>query len=149
MNELKQFLKGDVHSIDPSIVETLKKYKSIKIDSIVYDTKQVIQRIEEGGCPHCKAYKAELESLKYQLEQLNAPEVPPIKVLLRKYIDENYVRIKERVYSRRELFNEVNAYLREFSLQILENTDPVWRYVIETIVGDSNKNYRKLKLKKR
>ena len=149
MNELKQFLKGDVHSIDPSIVETLKKYKSIKIDSIVYDTKQVIQRIEEAGCPHCKAYKAELESLKYQLEQLNAPEVPPIKVLLRKYIDENYVRIKERVYSRRELFNEVNAYLREFSLQILENTDPVWRYVIETIVGDSNKNYRKLKLKKR
>ena len=87
--------------------------------------------------------------MRYQLKQLNAPEVPPIKVLLRKYIDENYVRIKERVYSRRELFNEVNAYLREFSLQILENTDPVWRYVIETIVGDSNKNYRKLKLKKR
>ena len=148
MNELKQFLKGDVHSIDPSIVETLKKYKSIKIDSIVYDTKEIIDKIQQQGCPHCKAYKAELESLRYQLKQFNAPKIAPIKVLLRKYIDENYVRIKERVYSRRELFNEVNAYLREFSLQILENTDQVWKYVIETIVGDSNKNYRKLKLRR-
>ena len=148
MNELKQFLKGEVHSIDPSIVVTLKKYKTIQVGSVVYDTKEIIDKIQQQGCSHCKAYKAELESLRYQLKQLNAPEVPPIKVLLRKYIDENYVKIKERVYSRRELFNEMNAYLREFSLQILENTDQVWKYVIETIVGDSNKNYRKLKLRR-
>jgi hypothetical protein len=149
MNALKRFLKGEVLSIDPSIVETLKKYKSIKIDSIVYDTKEVIQRIEEAGCSHCKAYKAELESLRYQLKQLNAPKIAPIEVLLEKFIDENYVKIKEREYSRKQLFTEVNAHLRGFGLQILENTDPVWRYVIETIVGDTNRNYRKLKLKKR
>ena len=149
MNALKQFLKGEVHYIDPSIVETLEKYKSIKIDSIVYDTKEIIDKIQHQGCPHCRAYQTELQSLKYQLEQLNAPEVAPIKVLLRKYIDENYVKIKERVYSRKQLFTEVNAHLRGFGLQILENTDPVWRYVIETIIGDTNRNYRKLKLKKR
>ena len=149
MNELKQFLKGEVHSIDPSIIKNLKKYKTIKIDSIVYDTKEVIQQIEEQGCLHCKAYKAELESLRYQLKQFNAPKIAPIEVLLEKFIDENYVKIKEREYSRKQLFNEVNAYLRQFHLQIVENTDPVWRYVIEIIVGDSNKNYRKLKLKKR
>ena len=148
MNELKQFLKGEVHSIDPSIAETLKKYKTIKVGSVVYDTKEVIQQIEEQGCSHCKAYKAELESLRYQLKQLNAPEVPPIKLLLHKFIGEKYVKIKERVYSRKQLFTEVNAHLRGFGLQIVENIDPVWKYVIETIVGDSNKNYRKLKIRK-
>ena len=148
MKELKQFLKGEIHYIDPSIVETLEKYTSIKVGSVVYNTKEVIQQIEEQGCPHCKAYKAEIQSLKHQLEQFNAPEVPPIKVLLRKYIDENYVKIKGREYSRKQLFNEVNAYLREFHLQIVENTDQVWKYVIETIVGDSNRNYRKLKIRR-
>ena len=148
MNELKQYLKGEIHYIDPSIVETLEKYTSIKVGSVVYDTKQVIQRIEEQ-CPHCKAYKAELESLRYQLKQLNAPEVPPIKLLLHKFIGENYVKIKEREYSRKKLFNEVNAYLREFGLQIVENTDPEWGYLIHTIIGDSNRNYRKLKIRKK
>ena len=147
MEKLKQFVRGEIKYIDPGIVEDLKKYNSIKVDSKLYNMKDVIQRIEEQ-CPHCKAYKVEVESLRYQLKQLNAPRVPPIKVLLRKYIDNNYVKIKERVYSRKQLFNEVNAYLREFSLQILENTDQVWKYVIETIVGDSNKNYRKLKIRK-
>ena len=86
--------------------------------------------------------------MRYQLKQLNAPEVPAIKVLLQRFIGKNYVKIKGREYSRKQLFNEVNAYLREFSLQILENTDLVWKYVIETIVGDSNKNYRKLKIRR-
>ena len=149
MNQLKQFLKGGIHYIDPSIVENLKKYKSIKIDSIVYDIKEVIQRIEQQGCPHCKAYKVEVESLKYQLKQFNAPKIAPIEVLLRKYIGENYVKIKEREYSRKKLFNEVNAYLREFGLQIVENTDPEWGYLIHTIIGDSNRNYRKLKIRKK
>ena len=149
MNALKRFLKGEVHSIDPSIVVTLKKYKTIKVGSVVYDTKEIIDKIQQEGCPHCKASKAEVESLRYQLKQLNAPRVPPIKLLLHEFIGENYVKIKERVYSRRQLFNEVNAHLRGFGLQILENTDPVWRYVIEIIVGDTNRNYRRLKLKKR
>ena len=105
MNELKRFLKGEIHYIDPSIVETLKKYESIKVGSVVYPTNEIINKIEEQQCPHCKAYKAEIQSLKYQLKLLNVPEVPPIKVLLRKFIDEHYVRIKEREYSRRELFN--------------------------------------------
>ena len=148
MNELKQYLKGEIHYIDPSIIMNLKKYKTIKIDSIVYDTKEIIDKIEQQGCPHCRVYQTELQSLKYQLKQLNAPEVPPIKVLLRKYIDNNYVKIKERLYSRRKLFTEVNVHLRGFGLQIVENTDLVWKYVIETIVGDSNKNYRKLKIRR-
>ena len=148
MKELKQFLKGEIHYIDPSIVETLEKYTSIKVGSVVYNTKEVIQQIEEQGCPHCKAYKAEIQSLKHQLEQFNAPEVPAIKVLLHKFIGEKYVKVKERIYSRRKLFTEVNVHLRGFGLQIVENTDLVWKYVIETIVGDSNKNYRKLKIRR-
>ena len=76
MNALKQYLKGEVHSIDPSIVATLKKYKTIKVGSVVYDTKEIIDKIQQQGCSHCKAYKAELESLRYQLKQLNAPAAP-------------------------------------------------------------------------
>ena len=149
MNELKRFLKGEIHYIDPAIVETLKKYKSVKIGSVVYNTKEIINKIEGQQCPHCKAYKAEIQSLKYQLKLLNVPEVPPIKVLLRKFIDEHYVRIKEREYSRRELFNDINVYLGEFNLQIVENTDKIWKYLIEKIIGDTNRNYRKLKIRKK
>ena len=149
MNQLKRYLKGEIHYMDPCIVETLKKYKSIKIDSTVYDTKEMIKRIEQQACPHCKGYKAEIQSLKYQLKKFNAPEVPPIKLLLEKFIDENYVKIKERAYSRRGLFNDVNSYLREFSLRVVENTDKIWKYLIEKIIGDTNRNYRKLKIRKK
>ena len=149
MNQFKRFLKGEIHYIDPAIVETLKKYKSVKIGSVVYDTKEVIQKIEGQQCPHCKAYKAEIQSLKYQLKLLNARELPPIKVLLRKFIDENYMRIKEREYSRRQLFDEMNTYLAGFKYHIVETTDTMWRYVIETVIGDSNRNYRKLKIRKK
>ena len=149
MNELKKFLKGEIQYIEPTVVETLKKYKSIKIDSIVYDTKEIIKRIEQQGCPHCKAYKAKIQSLKYQLKLLNAPEVPPIKVLLEKFIDEHYESTKGREYSRRQLFTETNTYLRGFGLQIVEKTDPVWGYLIHTVIGDTNRNYRQLKIRKK
>ena len=149
MNKLKQFLKGEIHYIDPAIVETLKKYKSVKIGSVVYNTKEIINKIEGQQCPHCIVYKREVQSLKYQLKLLNATELPPVKVLLRKFIDENYVKIKEREYSRRELFNDINVYLGEFNLQIVENTDKIWKYLMEKIVGDTNRNYRKLKIRKR
>ena len=94
MDKLKQFVRGEINYITPTIVEELKKYDSIQVDSIVYDTKQIIEKIEQQGCPHCRVYQTELQSLKYQLEQLNAPEVPPIKLLLHEFIGENYVKIK-------------------------------------------------------
>ena len=52
MNQLKRYLKGEIHYMDPCIVETLKKYKSIKIDSTVYDTKEMIKRIEPKMSQH-------------------------------------------------------------------------------------------------
>ena len=149
MNQLKRYLKGEIHYIDPAILGTLEQYESIKVDSIVYDTKEVIQKIEEQQCPNCKAYKAKIQSLKYQLKLLNAPEVPPIKVLLEKFIDEHYESTKGREYSRRQLFTETNTYLRGFGLQIVENTDKIWKYLIEKIIGDTNRNYRKLKIRKK
>ena len=85
MNQLKQFLKGNAEYIDPTIVETLKKYESIKVGSVVYPTNEIINKIEEQQCPHCKAYKAEIQSLKYQLKLLNAPEVPPIGAIRKVY----------------------------------------------------------------
>ena len=149
MNELKRYLTGEIQYIEPTVVETLKKYKSIKVGSTVYDTKEVIQRIEQQGCPHCKAYQTEIQSLKYQLDKFNAPDVPLMKLLLEKFIDENFVNIKEREYSRKKLFAEVNCYLRGFNLQIVETTDTMWRYVIQVLIGDKNRNYRKLKIRKK
>ena len=132
MDKLKEFIRGEINYIDPGIIQDLKKYDSIQVDSIVYDTKEIIDKIQRQRCPHCKASKAEVESLRYQLKQFNAPKIAPIEVLLEKFIDENYVKIKEREYSRKQLFNEVNAYLRQFHLQIVERTDPEWGYLIHT-----------------
>ena len=149
MNQLKRLLKGEIQYIEPTIVETLKQYESVKIGSVVYLTNEIINKIEQQVCPHCIVYKREIQSLKYQLDKFNAPDVPPMKLLLEKYIHENFVKIKEREYSRKQLFTEVNCYLRELNLQIVENTDTMWRYLIETIIGDSNRNYRKLKIRRK
>ena len=79
-----------------------------------------------------------------------APEVPPMNLLLQKFFDERFERIKGREFSRKELFKEVNLYLKPFHLEILYNTDAGWRYLIQEVIKDTNKsNYRKLKIRRK
>ena len=98
MNQLKLFLQGDISWVDPSVIEKLQQYDTIKVDSTIYPTTDIIQRIQQQGCSHCM---------------------------------------------------EVNTYLREFQLQILYTTDSEYKYLIDDIIGDTSKNYRKLKIRRK
>ena len=149
MNQLKRFLKNEIQSVDPSIITKLQPYETIQMDSTMYQTADIIKRIQQQGCPNCISLNREITALRFQLKKVSAPEVPPIKILLQKFFDEGFQRIREREYSRKQLFKEVNIYLKQFDLQIMYNTDAAWRYLIEDIIQDTNKNYRKLKIKRR
>ena len=81
------------------------------------------------------------------MKKLPAPEVPPMNLLLQKFFDERFERIKGREFSRKELFKEVNIYLKQFNLQIIYNTDAGWRYLIEDVIKDTSNNFRKLKIR--
>ena len=149
MNQLKRFLKNEIQSVDPSIIETLQQYDTIQVDSTMYQTADVIKRIQQG-CPNCMALKREVTALKFQLSKLSAPEVPPMNLLLEKFFQEGFERIREREYSRKQLFKEVNIYLKQFNLQIMYNTDAGWRYLIQEVIKDTNKsNYRKLNIRRK
>ena len=149
MNQLKRFLQGDIDWVDPSIITKLQKYDTIQVDSTMYQTADIIEKIKKQGCPHCLQLRTEVTALKFQLKKVSAPDLPPIKILLQKFFDERFERTKGREFSRKELFKEVNIYLKQFDLQIMYNTDAAWRYLIEDIIQDTNKNYRKLKIKRR
>ena len=148
MDQLKSFLRGDIDWVDPSIIKQLEFYETIQMDSTMYQTADIIKRIQQQGCPNCMALKREVTALKFQLKKLSAPEVPPMNLLLEKFFDERFQRIREREYSRKELFKEVNIYLKPFNL-ILYNIDAGWRYLIDDIIKDTSKNYRKLKIRRR
>ena len=117
MNQLKRYLKGEIHYIDPAILGTLEQYESIKVDSIVYDTKEVIQKIEEQQCPNCKAYKAKIQSLKYQLKLLNAPEVLPIKLMSTMKVQRDESTLVDS-YSPRQIRTYGGSVYRSLRIQI-------------------------------
>jgi hypothetical protein len=148
MNQLKRFLQGDIDWVDPSIITKLQQYDTIQMGNIMYQTADIIQKIKEGGCPTCLQLRTEVISLKFQLSKLSAPEVPPINLLLQKFFNEQFERTKGREFSRKELFKEVNIYLKQFNL-ILYNIDAGWRYLIDDIIKDTSKNYRKLKIRRK
>ena len=64
------------------------------------------------------------------------------------FILENYKNTKARQYSRTQLFKDVNMYLQKYNLRIMYNTDKMWTFLIECVIGDVNRNYRKLKIRK-
>ena len=149
MNQLKSFLRGDIDWVDPSIITKLRHYETIQMDSTMYQTADIIKRILQQGCPNCISLNREITALRFQLKKVSAPEVPPMNLLLQKFFNEQFERTKGREYSRKELFKEVNIYLKQFNLQIMYNTDAAWRYLIEDIIQDTNNNYKKLKIKRR
>ena len=147
MNLLKRYLKNEVQYVDPSIITKLQQYDTIQVDSKMYSTSNIIKRIKEQGCPHCISLKREVTAIKFQLKKLSAKKVPPMNLLLEKFFDERFERTKGREFSRKELFKEVNIYLKRFHLQIMYTTDAGWRYLIEEVIKDTSKNYRKLKIR--
>ena len=138
MNQLKRFLKNEIQSVDPSIIETLQQYDTIQVDSTMYQTADVIKRIKEQGCPHCMTLKREVTALRYQLKKVSAKEGPPMNLLLEKFFQKVFQRIREREYSRKELFKEVNIYLKQFNLQIMYNTGGYFDQTVRLIMSTKN-----------
>ena len=126
MDQLKSFLRGDIDWVDPSIIKQLEFYETIQMDSTMYQTADIIKRIQQQGCPNCISLNREITALRFQLKKVSAPEVPPMNLLLEKFFDERFERTKGREFSRKELFKEVNLYLKPFHLEILYNTDAGW-----------------------
>ena len=147
MNQLKLFLQGKIAYIDPSIIDSLGSYDSIKVGDKIFKTADIIHKIHSQGCPTCLPLRRELTAVKYQLKLMSAPKVPSIEVLLTKFFEERFERIPARRYSRKQLFIEVNLYLKSFGLQIIYQTDSAWVFLITDIIKDTSKNYRKLKIK--
>ena len=85
------------------------------MDSTMYQTADVIKRIQQQGCPNCISLNREITALRFQLKKVSAPEVPPMNLLLQKFFNEHFERTKGREYSRKELFKEVNIYLKQFN----------------------------------
>ena len=81
MNQLKSFLQGDIDWVDPSIIAKLQQYETIQVDSTMYQTADIIQKIKEQGCPNCISLTTEVTALKFQLKKLSAKEVPPMNLL--------------------------------------------------------------------
>ena len=71
MDQLKSFLRGDIDWVDPSIIKQLEFYETIQMDSTMYQTADIIKRIQQQGCPHCISLNREVISLKFQLSKLS------------------------------------------------------------------------------
>ena len=138
MNQLKSFLRGDIDWVDPSIITKLRHYETIQMDSTMYQTADIIKRILQQGCPNCISLNREITALRFQLKKVSAPEVPPMNLLLQKFFNEQFERTKGREYSRKELFKEVNIYLKQFNLQIMYNTGGYFDQTVRLIMSTKN-----------
>ena len=94
MDQLKSFLRGDIDWVDPSIIKQLEFYETIQMDSTMYQTADIIKRIQQQGCPNCISLNREITALRFQLKKVSAPEVPPMNLLLQKFFNEQFERTK-------------------------------------------------------
>ena len=101
---------------------------------------------ESGDCPVCRQKDIMIAGLKAQLDEKPAE---PLRAIIKQFIDTNYTVAFERVYSRRVLCKEIDAFLLKNYNQRINRDSPLWKYVIDEIVCDRSKTYQRLKLQKR
>ena len=104
----------------------------------MYPTSDIIKRVQQRKCPHCVSLKTEVTALRYQLKRVSAKEIPPIKILLQIFFNEQFERTKGREFSRKQLFKEVNTYLKQFNLQIMYNTGGYFDQTVRLIMSTKN-----------
>ena len=74
--------------------------------------------------------------------------IEPDKIIssIESFIKEHYIPVTRRLYSRKKLREEIDAYLIKSFKQT--STDLQWAYVVQSILKDPNCYYRKLKIQK-
>ena len=105
----------------------------------LYFKKEEIESYLETKCSKCREYQQRLQLLENQLG-----DIPNLDLLIRDYINQNFIKILKRNYPRRQLRIELDAYLEDYNVCV---TDKAWNNLIVTYLGDTSL-YRKLKIKK-
>ena len=104
----------------------------------LYFKKEEIESYLETKCSKCREYEQRIQLLE------NQGDIPNLDLLIREYINQNFIKILKRNYPRRQLRTELDAYLEDFGVCV---TDEAWNNLIVTYLGDTSL-YRKLKIKK-
>ena len=101
--------------------------------------KEEIESYLKTRCDKCREYEQRIQLLENQLG-----DIPNLDLLIRDYINQNFIKILKRKYSRRQLRTELDTYLEDYGICV---TDEAWNNLIVTYLGDKSL-YRKLKIKK-
>ena len=158
MNPLKKWLTSNKLAAECGIsdlsaeIRRLEGFKTVsfthagKAYSYTIDEIKERARHETGGCTRCREKDLVIAGLNAQLSEKPAE---PLRAIIKQFIEDNYTVAFERVYSRRALCKEIDAFLLKNYNRRINRDSPLWKYVIDEIVCDRSKTYQRLKLQKR
>ena len=151
---LKDWLLGRVKLINVRDFE--KQYQELLLyETVTFTennqtyvfTREEIVKKRERACPSCQALRLELETLRARLDEKETK--PDIKLIVKNFIKRNFKPSSKRLMPRRFLFDLLNEYIAQFGTVMLSKRDPLWRYTVRDIIGDSTARFRYFKLVKR
>jgi hypothetical protein len=142
---LKAWLKSNGKSLDgfgltkQDVLSTIDGYDNVSFTSngTLYNySRKDIMSLLSSECADCTRLKAENYILRQKLKNQKKYDV---KDLIRTFIDTNYVKTNYRNYSRKLLYSEVDAFLRQYHIAL---TTALKNYISDDILKDKN-SYRK------
>ena len=110
-------------------------------------TREEITKMREHACTSCQALRLELETLRARIDEKKVK--PDIRLVVKNFIARNFEPSSKRLMPRRYLFDMLNEYIAQFGTVMLSKRDPLWRYTVRDIIGDSTVQFRYFKLVKR
>lgn len=150
MESLKHFITSGRSASECGItqreIEVLRGYKTITVGGKTYKTSEILNRVH--SCDDCNKLILKIKTLELQLEKYAAPRVEPVQTILEDFFKSHYVHVGRRGYSRKRFFNEVAKYMRQHDIIILTPKDERYKKFLRNTVGDSSKNYKRLKITK-
>jgi hypothetical protein len=107
---------------------------------------RVRAQYESGDCPVCRQKDIVIDSLRVELGR---PPPMPLLPIVRDFVERTYERTPYRIYSRKRLLNEVNAFLRSKYRTTIFPWEKVWHVFLREELGDRSTQYRPLRLRLR
>eukprot|EP00944_MAST-04C_sp_MAST-4C-sp1_P011618 g11618.t1 len=148
MEEIREYLRTGNRCLTPEMLNILRAYDYILFDGYKIETDRLLN--EFRTCDHCCRLLLRVSALEARLKKYENPKhLVDLDAVLADFFEKNYKRVSGRVYSRRVLFQEVQAFLEEYDIYLLNASDVRWRDFIEKIVKDTGKGYKRLRIAKR
>ena len=110
-------------------------------------TREEITKMREHACTSCQALRLQVETLRARIDEKKVK--PDIRLVVKNFIARNFEPSSKRLMPRRYLFDMLNEYIAQFGTVMLSKRDPLWRYTVRDIIGDSTAQFRYFKLVKR